>query len=187
LRLTGALEQKGTQTNSHMKLVCSLAKSNSSILEAHGRSLLKAAAKILETRVVTGNSQQHLHAVLMINGLLKFVDIDILASEIPNTVVYLERYRPDRTHSVRNVVSETVQLAKALASEMGLDLNNDGSCSDEEIPCEDNTSSIGSFCGFNDISPVMQIGPYTHSSVSSMQSLNTKYQIPSITGSGTRA
>ena len=69
---------------------------------------------------------------------------------------------------------------------MGLDLNNDGSCSDEEIPVK-TTSSRGSFCGFNDISPVMQIGPYTHSSVSSMQSLNTKYQIPSITGSGTRA
>jgi hypothetical protein len=146
--------------------------------------------QILEAPVMkfhnTGNSQQRLHAVLMINGLLKFVDMDILASEIPNTVVYLERCRSDRTPSVRNVVSETIQLAKALASEMGLDLNNDGSCSDEEIPVK-TTSSRGSFCGFNDISPDMQIGPYTHSSVSSMQSLNTKYQIPSITGSGTRA
>lgn len=187
LRVTGALEEKGTQTNSHMKLVCSLAKSNSPILEAYGRSLLKAAAKILETGVVTGNSQQRLHAVLMINGLLKFVDMDILASEIPNTVMYLERCRSDRTPYVRKVVSETIQLAKALASETSIDLNNDGSYSDEDIPCEGNRSSRGSFCGFNDFSPDMQIGPYTHSPVSSVQSLNTKYQTPSITGSGTRA
>lgn len=187
LRVTGALEEKGTQTNSHIKLVCSLVKSNSPILEAYGRSLLKAAAKILEAGVVTGNSQQRLHAVLMINGLLKSVDMDILASEIPNTVMYLERCRSDRTPSVRNTVSETIQLAKALASETGIDLNNDGSYGDEEIPCGGNTSSSGSLCGFNDFSPDMQIGPYTQSPVSSMQSLNTKYQIPSITGSGTRA
>jgi hypothetical protein len=78
LRVTGALEEKGTQTNSHMKLFCSLAKSNSPILEAYERSLLKSVTKILETGVVTGNSQQRLHAVLMINGLLKFVVILLL-------------------------------------------------------------------------------------------------------------
>eukprot|EP01018_Ginkgo_biloba_P033186 Gb_10260 [translate_table: standard] len=186
LRVTGALEEKGTQTASHMKLVCSLANSNSLTLEPYGRSLLKAAAQILDIGVINGNWQQRLHAVQMTKSLLKSVDVGILASEIPNTIERLEMCRSDRMPSVRNAVSETLETAKAIASEMGISVSYDSSSAEEEISHQGNNSWRSSFWGSTDFSQDTQMESYTSSPVSSLQSLDTKYQTPLVLGTGTR-
>ncbi|GLJ21606.1 hypothetical protein SUGI_0401520 [Cryptomeria japonica] len=178
LRVAGALEEKGTQTTGHMKLVCSLAKHNSLILEAYGRTLLKAADDIL----VTANWQLRLHAVQMINALLKSVDSDILASEIPITITHMERCRSDRIPSIRNAASETLKIAKAIASERGMDVNYESFSSEVEISNEDVTSQNSNCCSISDFSQDTRMDSYGDSPVSLCHSFNSKRQTPSILG-----
>lgn len=133
LRVTGALEETLTQTVAHMSLVCSLAKLNCQILEAYGRSLIKAGVQILEDGVANGNWRRRVIAVEMINSLLKSVDTQIVSSEIPNLVDSLERCRLDREPSVRDAIAEALRTVEKIASEKRL--TNIMSCKEERSPC----------------------------------------------------
>ncbi|XP_057857468.1 protein SINE1 isoform X2 [Cryptomeria japonica] len=119
-RVTGALEEKGTQTAAHMSLVCSLVKLNSQILEAYGRALIKAGIKMLEDGVSNESWQQCVDALQMINSLLKSVGIGILGYELRSIVDYLDKCGLDKVPYVRDVVAETLQTAKIKVSEKGL-------------------------------------------------------------------
>lgn len=133
LRVTGALEEKVTQTVAHMSLVCSLAKLNSLILEAYGRSLIKAGIEILEDGVANGNWRRRVIAVEMISSLLKYLDIEIISSEIPSIVDNLERCRLDREPSVRDAIAEALRTVEKIASGKGI--TNIISCKEEISPC----------------------------------------------------
>ncbi|GLJ20495.1 hypothetical protein SUGI_0373040 [Cryptomeria japonica] len=101
-----------------MKLVCSLAEHNSFILEAYGRSLLRAGHDILSI----SNSQLRLNAIQMINALLKNVKSYMIDSEIRFTITNMERFTIDRIPSIKDAATETLQIAKEIASEGGMDV-----------------------------------------------------------------
>ncbi|CAB4285779.1 unnamed protein product [Prunus armeniaca] len=61
--VSGALEEKSTQTNAHMGLVMALAKRNATIVEPYARLLIQAGLRILNAGVVEGNSQKRLSAI----------------------------------------------------------------------------------------------------------------------------
>ncbi|KAM1332274.1 hypothetical protein FF1_008351 [Malus domestica] len=66
--VSGALEEKSTQTNAHMgldRLVMSLAKHNALIVEPYAMLRIQAGIRILDTGVEEGNSQKRLSAIQM--------------------------------------------------------------------------------------------------------------------------
>ncbi|XXG73946.1 hypothetical protein AAC387_Pa07g2792 [Persea americana] len=121
LRVAGALEEKLSQTNSHMGLAIALAKQNSLILEPYARSLIRSGLCILKTDVAVGNSQKCFSAIQMVDFLIKSVDLRSIVSELMAIVDMMEKCysSDDQMPFVRAAAFEALQTAKIIASDKG--------------------------------------------------------------------
>ncbi|KAI3877424.1 hypothetical protein MKX03_026481 [Papaver bracteatum] len=119
LRVAGALEEKPTQSNSHMSLAMSLGKNNSLIVEAYARSLIRSGLRILNVGVVEGNSQKRLSAIQMVNFLMKCVDPRSIFSELETVMEEMEKCDNDQMAFVKGAAYEALQTAKLIASDKG--------------------------------------------------------------------
>eukprot|EP00257_Ricinus_communis_P008154 XP_002525438.2 protein SINE1 [Ricinus communis] len=115
-----ALEDKSTQTNSHMGLVMALAKHNALIVEAYARLLIQSGLRILNTGVAEGNSQKRLSAIQMINFLMKCLDPRSIISEIDLIIEEMEKCQSDQMAYVSGAAFEALQTAKKISTDKGL-------------------------------------------------------------------
>ncbi|KMT15635.1 hypothetical protein BVRB_3g056260 [Beta vulgaris subsp. vulgaris] len=125
LKLAGALEDKSTQTNSHMGLVMSLAKRNSLIVEAYARLLIRAGLNILNCGLAEKNSQKRLTAIQMVHSLMKCLDIRSILSELDSIIEEMENCQLDQMPYVKGAAFEALQTAKRLLVEKGSKLSCD--------------------------------------------------------------
>lgn len=120
LRVAGALEEKLSQTNSHMGLAIALAKHNSLILEPYARSLIRSGLHILATDVAAGNSHKRFSAIQMVNFLVKSVDLRSIFTELTSVVDMMDKcYSDDQMPFVRAAAFEALQTAKIIVSDRG--------------------------------------------------------------------
>ncbi|KAF5190481.1 Arm repeat superfamily protein [Thalictrum thalictroides] len=129
LRVAGALEEKLTQSNSHMALVMALAKHNNFTVEAYARSLIRSGLRILNAGAVEGSSQKRLSAIQMLNFLMKSLDPRSIFSELDIVIEELEKCNSDQMAFVKGAAFEALQTAKVLAA-------------DKRQKYEDDTSSV---------------------------------------------
>ncbi|KAF8007355.1 hypothetical protein BT93_K1383 [Corymbia citriodora subsp. variegata] len=118
--VTVALEEKHTQTNSHMGLVMSLAKHNALIVEAYARLLIQSGLRILHTGISEGNSQKRLSAIQMVNFLMKSLDPRSIYSELDLIIDEMEKCQSDQMAFVSGAAFEAWQTARRIAEEEGL-------------------------------------------------------------------
>ncbi|KAM7269012.1 hypothetical protein ACFE04_024509 [Oxalis oulophora] len=114
LNVAGALEEKCTQTNSHMSLVTALAKHNPLIVEAYARLLIKSGLQILKRGVLEGNSQKRLSAIQMVNNLMKCLDPRSIFSELEFVIEEMEKCESDNMAFIRGAAFEALQTAKKI-------------------------------------------------------------------------
>ncbi|KAK9664672.1 hypothetical protein RND81_14G060400 [Saponaria officinalis] len=119
LKLSGALKDTSTQTNSHMGLVMSLAKRNSFLVEAYARLLVKAGLHILTCGLAERNSQKRLTAIQMVHSLMKCLDIRSIFSELDVIIEEMEKCESDQLPFVKGAAFEALQTAKKLQAEKG--------------------------------------------------------------------
>ncbi|XP_057547230.1 protein SINE1-like [Amaranthus tricolor] len=117
LKLASALEDKATQTNSHMGLVMSLAKRNSLTVEAYARLLIRSGLNILNCGLVEKNSQKRLTAIQMLHSLMKCLDIRSIFSELDSIIEEMEKCQSDQMPYVKGAAFEAMQTAKRLLVE----------------------------------------------------------------------
>ncbi|XP_038725158.1 protein SINE1-like [Tripterygium wilfordii] len=126
--VAGALEEKSSQTNSHIGLAMALAKHNALIVEAYARLLIQSGLRILNAGVVEGNSQKRLSAIQMVNFLMKCLDPRGIFSELNLIIEEMEKCQSDQMAYVRGAAFEALQTAKKIASEKESKLEK-GCCS----------------------------------------------------------
>ncbi|PNS90208.1 hypothetical protein POPTR_019G033900v4 [Populus trichocarpa] len=114
-----SLEEKPTQTNSHMALVMALAKHNALIVEAYARLLVQSGLRILKAGVLEGNSQKRLSAIQMVNFLMKCLDPRSIFSEIDLIIEEMNESQSDPMAYVSGAAFEALQTAKKIAAEKG--------------------------------------------------------------------
>ncbi|KAG5232801.1 hypothetical protein OIU78_027470 [Salix suchowensis] len=114
-----ALEERCTQTNSHMALVMALAKHNALIVEAYARLLIQSGLRILKDEVVEGNSQKRLSAIQMVNFLMKCLDPRSIFSELELIIEEMDKCQSDQMAFVSGAAFEALQTAKKIATEKG--------------------------------------------------------------------
>ncbi|KAJ6854862.1 protein SINE1-like isoform X3 [Populus alba x Populus x berolinensis] len=114
-----SLEEKPTQTNSHMALVMALAKHNALIVEAYARLLVQSGLRILKAGVLEGNSQKRLSAIQMVNFLMKCLDSRSIFSEIDLIIEEMNECQSDPMAYVSGAAFEALQTAKKIAAEKG--------------------------------------------------------------------
>ncbi|KAF9670254.1 hypothetical protein SADUNF_Sadunf13G0049200 [Salix dunnii] len=114
-----ALEEKCTQTNSHMALVMALAKHNALIVEAYARLLIQSGLRILKAGVLEGNSQKRLSAIQMVNFLMKCLDPRSIFSELELIIEEMDKCQSDQMAFVSGAAFEALQTAKKIATEKG--------------------------------------------------------------------
>ncbi|KAI0498916.1 hypothetical protein KFK09_019814 [Dendrobium nobile] len=119
LKIAGALEEKTTQTNSHMGLAMALAKHNSSIAEAYVGSLIRSGLHQLSIGTTENNSQKRFAAIQMINFLMKCIDSRSISSELADVADAMEKCQDDHMPYVSGAAFEALQTAKAVASQKG--------------------------------------------------------------------
>ncbi|KAK8941354.1 hypothetical protein KSP39_PZI010090 [Platanthera zijinensis] len=119
LKVAGALEEKTTQTNSHMGLAMALAKHNPSIAEAYVGSLLRSGLHLLAVGSTENNSQKRFAAIQMINFLMKCIDARSISSELADVVDAMEKCQADHMPFVKGAAFEALQTAKSVASQKG--------------------------------------------------------------------
>ncbi|ONK68890.1 uncharacterized protein A4U43_C05F17110 [Asparagus officinalis] len=119
LKVAGALEEKATQTNSHMGVVMALAKHNVFTVEAYARSLIRSGLQILDAGVSENNSQKRFSAIQMINFLMKCVDSRSILSELAKVIDIMEKCQADHMPYVRGAAFEALQTAKFITSQRG--------------------------------------------------------------------
>ncbi|XP_043692632.1 protein SINE1-like isoform X3 [Telopea speciosissima] len=119
LRVAGALEEKPTQTNSHMGLAMALAKHNSPIVEAYTRSLIRSGLRILSAGIADGNSQKRLSAIQMVNFLMKCVDPRSIFTELGTVIEEMEKCHSDPMAFVRGAAFEALQTARIIVADKG--------------------------------------------------------------------
>ncbi|XP_023517873.1 protein SINE1-like isoform X1 [Cucurbita pepo subsp. pepo] len=117
--VAGALEEKFTQTNSHMGLVMTLAKRNPRIVEPYARLLLQAGLRILKSGMVEKNSQKRLSSIQMINFLMKCLDPWSIFSELQTITEEMENCQSDQMAYVKGAAFETLQTARRIAADEG--------------------------------------------------------------------
>lgn len=117
--VAGALEERATQTNSHMGLVMTLAKRNPRVVEPYARLLLQAGLRILKCGMEEKNSQKRLSAIQMINFLMKCLDPWSVFSELQTIIEEMENCQSDQMAYVKGAAFETMQTAKRLAADKG--------------------------------------------------------------------
>lgn len=128
-----SLEEKSTQTNSHMGLVMALAKRNSLIVEAYARLLVRSAMKILQAGLSEANSQKRLSAIQMVNFLMKWLDPRSIFSELQLIIEEMEKCQSDQMAFVRGAAFETLQTARRIATERGFKFEKRSSSETESI------------------------------------------------------
>ncbi|KAJ6693971.1 hypothetical protein OIU85_004734 [Salix viminalis] len=114
-----ALEERCTQTNSHMALVMALAKHNALIVEAYARLLIQSGLRILKAGVTEGNSQKRLSAIQMVNFLMKCLDPRSIFSELELIIEEMDKCQSDQMAFVSGAAFEALQTAKKIATEKG--------------------------------------------------------------------
>ncbi|KAF3777590.1 hypothetical protein EJ110_NYTH42466 [Nymphaea thermarum] len=105
LNLSGALEEKVTQTHSHMGIVVSLAKCCRLILEGYARSLIRSAIDIFGPGETEISVQKRLNAIQLINSILK------------------HKCRSDQLIFVRSAATESLLNARTIAVVKKLKIN----------------------------------------------------------------
>ncbi|KAJ6852212.1 uncharacterized protein M6B38_254565 [Iris pallida] len=119
LKVAGSLEEKATQTNSHMGLAMALAKHNVLTVEAYAGSLLRSGLKILDAGGAMNNSQRRFSAIQMINFLMKCVDSRCILPELVKVVEVMETCQADHMPYVRGAAFEALQTARSIISQKG--------------------------------------------------------------------
>ncbi|OAY41947.1 protein SINE1 isoform X2 [Manihot esculenta] len=114
-----ALEDKCTQTNSHMGLVMALAKHNALTVEAYARLLIQSGLRILNAGVVENNSQKRFSAIQMVNFLMKSLDPRNIFSEVDLIIKEMENCQSDQMAYVSGAAFEALQTAKKISTEKG--------------------------------------------------------------------
>ncbi|KAI9184786.1 hypothetical protein LWI28_001040 [Acer negundo] len=117
--VAGALEEKLTQTNSHIGLVMALAKHNALIVEAYARLLIQSGLRVLNGRAGEANSQKRLLAIQMVNFLMKTLDPRSIFSELEFIIAGMEKCQSDQMAYVRGASLEALQTAKRIMAEKG--------------------------------------------------------------------
>ncbi|KAL5767918.1 hypothetical protein ACOSQ2_014701 [Xanthoceras sorbifolium] len=117
--VAGALEEKSTQTNSHIGLVMALAKHNALIVEAYARLLIHSGLRILNGGAGEANSQKRLLAIQMVNFLMKTLDPRSIFSELEFIIEGMEKCQSDQMAYVRGAPLEALQTAKRIVVEKG--------------------------------------------------------------------
>uniref|UniRef100_A0A2P2L6X4 TORTIFOLIA1/SINE1-2 N-terminal domain-containing protein n=2 Tax=Rhizophora mucronata TaxID=61149 RepID=A0A2P2L6X4_RHIMU len=117
--VTVALEDKSTQSNSHMKLIMSLAKHNALIVEAYARLLIQSGLCILNDGVVEKNSQKQLSAIQMVNFLMKCLDHRSILSQLDLIIEEMDKCQSDQMAYVSGAAFEALQTAKKIAADKG--------------------------------------------------------------------
>ncbi|GMH18756.1 hypothetical protein Nepgr_020597 [Nepenthes gracilis] len=118
LRLAGALEDKPTQTNSHMGLVISLAKHNSTIIEPYARLLIQSGLRILHSEDAERNSRKQVTSIHMISFLMKFLDIRSIYSELALIIEEMEKCLSNQMPNVERAAHEALQTARSLVEKV---------------------------------------------------------------------
>ncbi|TXG66307.1 hypothetical protein EZV62_007582 [Acer yangbiense] len=117
--VAGALEEKLTQTNSHIGLVMALAKHNALIVEAYARLLIQSGLRVLNGGAGEANSQKRLLAIQMVNFLMKTLDPRSIFSELEFIIAGMEKCQSDQMAYVRGASLEALQTAKRIMAEKG--------------------------------------------------------------------
>ncbi|XP_068649742.1 protein SINE1-like [Aristolochia californica] len=112
LKVAGALEEKITQTNSHMGLAMTLANRNSLVIEAYARSIIRSGIQMLTGGATENNLHKRLTSIQMIKCLLKCVDSRSIFSELETIIDVMEKCHSDSMECVRGAASEALQAAK---------------------------------------------------------------------------
>ncbi|KAL1820951.1 hypothetical protein ACET3Z_015820 [Daucus carota] len=115
-RVTAALD-KPMQTNSHIGLVMALAKSNSLVVEAYARLLIRAGLRILTAGIAEQNSQKRLSAIQMVNFLIRCLDPKSIFSELGLIMEEMEKCQSDQMAYVKGAAFEALQTAKKISAE----------------------------------------------------------------------
>ncbi|XP_062004081.1 protein SINE1 [Rosa rugosa] len=117
--VSGALEEKSTQSNAHMGLVMSLAKRNAIIVEPYARLLIHAGLQILNNGLIEGNSQKRLEAIQMVNFLMKCLDPWSILSELDLVIEEMDKSQSDQMAYVGGAAFEALQTARRIAADKG--------------------------------------------------------------------
>lgn len=115
--VSGALEEKSTQSNAHMGLVMSLAKRNAIIVEPYARLLIQAGLQILNNGLTEGNSQKRLEAIQMVNFLMKCLDPWSILSELELVIEEMDKSQSDQMAYVGGAAFEALQTARRIAAD----------------------------------------------------------------------
>ncbi|XP_021828797.1 uncharacterized protein LOC110769175 [Prunus avium] len=132
--VSGALEEKSTQTNAHMGLVMALAKRNATIVEPYARLWIQAGLRILNAGVVEGNSQKRLSAIQMVNFLMRCLDPLSILSELELIIEEMEKCQSDQMAYVKGAAFEVLQTARRIGADKGSKLEFmkcEGDCTEE--------------------------------------------------------
>ncbi|XP_004299912.1 PREDICTED: uncharacterized protein LOC101302266 [Fragaria vesca subsp. vesca] len=146
--VSGALEEKYTQSNAHMGLVMSLAKHNAIIVEPYARLLIHAGLQILNNGLIEGNSQKRLEAIQMVNFLMKCLDPWSILSELELVIEEMDKSQSDQMAYVAGAAFEALQTARRIAADKGPKLEKAHSVSGSNFSRRDhsrrrNLSSAG--------------------------------------------
>ncbi|XP_050369819.1 protein SINE1-like [Argentina anserina] len=137
--VSGALEEKSTQSNAHMGLVMSLAKRNSIIVEPYARLLIHAGLQILNNGLIEGNSQKRLEAIQMVNFLMKCLDPWSILSELDMVIEEMDKSQSDQMAYVAGAAFEALQTARRIAADKGPKLEKSHSVSGSNFSRRDNS------------------------------------------------
>lgn len=124
-KVSGALEESPTQTNTHMSLVMALAEHNGLVVEAYARLLIQSGLRILNTGIDEANSQKRLSAIRMVNFLMKCLDPRSIFSELGLVIKEMQNCQSDQMEYVRGAAYETLQTARRIVSEKGSKFDKD--------------------------------------------------------------
>ncbi|XP_004289460.1 PREDICTED: uncharacterized protein LOC101310650 [Fragaria vesca subsp. vesca] len=141
--VSGALEEKSTQSNAHMGLVMSLAKRNAIIVEPYARLLIHAGLQILNNGLIEGNSQKRLEAIQMVNFLMKCLDPWSILSELELVIEEMNKSQSDQMAYVAGAAFEALQTARRIAADKGPKLEKAHSVSGSNFSRRRNLSSAG--------------------------------------------
>ncbi|XP_068635386.1 protein SINE1-like [Aristolochia californica] len=119
LKVAGALEEKATQTNSHMGLAMTLANRNSLVIEAYARSIIRSGIQMLTGGANENNLHKRLTSIQMTKCLLKCVDSRSIFSELETIIDVMKKCHSDSMECVRGAASEALQVAKDIYFEKG--------------------------------------------------------------------
>nr|CAD1819754.1 unnamed protein product [Ananas comosus var. bracteatus] len=156
LKVAGALEEKHTQTNSHLGLVVAMTKRNPLIVEPYGRSLLKSGLQILTSAANESCSEKQLQAIQMIKTLMVSIDSRSISSEIGNIVGAMKKFQNDQVPLVRRAAFETLEVAEVIASgSTEVSSSSDGFLHHTSPSSSDHESFIP-YATTKDTSPILQ-------------------------------